>query len=52
VPPLRGLASRAPFFSDGSAATMNDVVTFYNNRFNMGLSPQDQRDLANFLNAL
>jgi cytochrome c peroxidase len=52
VPPLRGLASRAPFFSDGSAAAMSDVVTFYNNRFNMGLSSQDQRDLANFLNAL
>ena len=52
VAPLRGLASRAPYFSDGSAATLLDVVNFYNKRFSMGLSDQDKQDLVNFLNAL
>jgi cytochrome c peroxidase len=52
VPPLRGLASRAPYFSDGSAQTLLDVVNFYNTRFNIGLSNQDKQDLVNFLNAL
>jgi hypothetical protein len=52
VPQLRGLASQAPFFSDGSAATLSAVVTFYNNRFNIGLSAQDKTDLSNFLQAL
>jgi hypothetical protein len=49
---LRSLASRAPFFHNGSAPDMATVVNFYNVRFNMGLSAQDQTDLINFLNAL
>jgi hypothetical protein len=52
VPQLRGLAARAPFFSDGSAATVEDTVKFYDKRFNMGLTPADITDLANFLRAL
>jgi cytochrome c peroxidase len=52
VPQLRGLAARAPYFSDGSAATLLDVVDFYTNRFNIGLSSQDEDDLANFLRSL
>jgi cytochrome c peroxidase len=52
VPPLRGLASREPFFSNGSAATTLDVVSFYDRRFSIGLSAQEKQDLANFLNAL
>ncbi len=52
VPQLRGLASRAPYFHDGSAATLRDVVNFYNQRFSIGLSAQDTTDLVNFLNAL
>jgi cytochrome c peroxidase len=49
---LRGLAARAPYFSDGSAPTLNAVVNFYNNRFKIGLSAQDEQDLVNFLNTL
>ncbi len=52
VPQLRGLAARAPYFSDGSAATLLDVVTFYNNRFGIGLSDQDEEDLVAFLKSL
>lgn len=52
VPSLRGLAGRAPYFSSGQAAALSNVVGFYNGRFKMGLSTQDQQDLVNFLSAL
>jgi cytochrome c peroxidase len=52
VSTLRGLASRAPYFHDGSAATLMDVVNFYDRRFAIGLSEQEEIDLVNFLNAL
>jgi cytochrome c peroxidase len=52
VPGLRGLAARAPYFHNGSAANLSDVVKFYDSRFLMNLNPQQQIDLANFLNAL
>jgi cytochrome c peroxidase len=52
VPPLRALAAHAPYFSDGSASTLSAVVAFYNKRFGIGLTSQEQADLVNFLNAL
>lgn len=52
VPTLRGLAARAPYFHDGSAQTLTQVVTFYNKRFNLNLSAQEQADLTAFLQAL
>lgn len=52
VAPLRGLAARAPYFSDGSAATLRHVVDFYDARFAIGLSPQDKADLVHFLGSL
>jgi cytochrome c peroxidase len=51
-PILRGLAGRAPYFHNGSAATLADAVTFYNIRFNLNLSQQDQDDLVAFLKTL
>jgi cytochrome c peroxidase len=51
VSSLRGIGARPPFFHGGEAATMMDVVVFYNNRFNINLSQQDMTDLVNFLNA-
>lgn len=51
VSTLRGIGARAPFFHGGQAATMRDVVIFYNNRFSIGLSQQDIEDLVNYLNA-
>jgi cytochrome c peroxidase len=52
VPQLRGLAAHAPYFHDGSAATLQDVVNFYNKRFNINLTYQETQDLINFLNTL
>ncbi len=52
VPVLRGLAARAPYFHGGNAARLSDVVSFYNARFNIGLSTQEKQDLINFLNSL
>ena len=51
-PILRGLASRPPYFHNGSAATLNDVVDFYNKRFAIGLTPQEKNDLIAFLSTL
>jgi len=51
-PILRGLASRAPYFHNGSAATLDDAIEFYNTRFNIGLSSQEKSDLAAFLATL
>ena len=52
VPVLRGLASRAPYFHGGNAATLADVVKFYDQRFNIGFSDQQETDLIVFLNSL
>jgi cytochrome c peroxidase len=46
------LAGRAPYFHNGSAATLLDVVIFYNLRFNMGLNEAQKKDLAAFLQTL
>jgi cytochrome c peroxidase len=51
-PVLRGLASRAPYFHNGFAATLDAVVEFYETRFNIGLTPREKADLAAFLRAL
>jgi cytochrome c peroxidase len=51
-PILRGLAARAPYFHNGAAATLSEVVDFYNVRFQMNLTPQEKRDLVNFLQTL
>jgi cytochrome c peroxidase len=51
-PILRGLAARAPYFHNGSAATLLDVVKFYNSRFGIGLTDQQEKDLAAFLATL
>ena len=51
-PILRGLAARAPYFHNGSAATLLDVVDFYDTRFNVHMSAQQKSDLVAFLSAL
>lgn len=52
VPMLRGLAARAPYFHNGIAATLEDVVEFYDARFGIGLGDQDEADLVAFLATL
>jgi hypothetical protein len=49
---FRGLAARAPYFSNGSAATLAELVDFYDRRFNIRLTEQERHDLVNFLNVL
>jgi cytochrome c peroxidase len=52
VPILRGLAARAPYFHNGSAATLQQVVNFYNQRFQINLTASEQFELIAFLNSL
>ena len=51
-PILRGLAARAPYFHNGAGATLQEVAAFYNLRFQMGLTAQEQADLVAFLKSL
>lgn len=51
-PILRGLAARAPYFHNGSAATLLDVVNFYDQRFGIGFTDQQKHDLVAFLETL
>jgi hypothetical protein len=51
-PILRGLAGRAPYFHNGSAATLLQAVNFYNQRFSMNLTEGQKRQLVAFLNSL
>jgi cytochrome c peroxidase len=52
VPSLRGLARRPPYFHNGMADNLNDVVRFYNRRFGADFDGQDQADVVAFLAAL
>ncbi len=51
-PILRGLSARAPYFHNGSAQTLLDVVHFYENRFGFTLTQQQESDLVAFLGSL
>ena len=63
TPSLRNVALTAPYFHDGSAATLEDVVRFYIKGGNenpnrdwqlepVSLNETEQRDLVEFLKAL
>jgi cytochrome c peroxidase len=51
-PILHGLAARPPYFHNGFAPTLADVVKFYDTRFHIGFDAQAAADLAAFLAAL
>ncbi len=51
-PILRGLSARAPYFHNGSAQTLLDVVRFYETRFGFTLTSQQESDLVAFLGSL
>ena len=51
-PILRGLSARAPYFHNGAAQTLLDVVRFYETRFGVIFTPQEEADLVAFLSAL
>jgi hypothetical protein len=49
---FRGLAARAPYFSNGSAKNLMELVDYYDRRFDMRLTTQEKQDLVNFLRVL
>ena len=50
--PLRGLWQHPPYFHDGSAATLADVVTHYDKVRQLKLSAGQQADLVHYLKSL
>lgn len=49
---MRALSARAPYFSNGSAQTLRELVDFYDRRYNIGYSEQERQDLVTFLSTL
>jgi cytochrome c5 len=50
--PLRALGQHAPYFHDGSAATLLDLVNRYDSAKNLQLTPQQKADLVEYLKSL
>jgi cytochrome c5 len=50
--PLRGVWQRPPYFHDGSAATLDDVVEHYDTELTLALSAADKADLVQYLLSL
>ena len=50
--PLRGLARHAPYFHDGSAATLEAVVDHYVTALSLTLSPLQKANLVEYLKSL
>jgi len=50
--PLRGLWQHAPYFHDGSARTLDDVVDHYERVRHLQLSGRQRRDLVQYLRSL
>jgi cytochrome c peroxidase len=48
-PVLRDLNARSPYFHNGSAGSIEDLINFYNARFQIGLTDQQKADLALFI---
>ena len=52
LPTRRGLAARPPYVHNGSAATLDDAVSFYDGRFGIGFTAAKRADLLAFLRSL
>jgi mono/diheme cytochrome c family protein len=52
TPTLRGLAARAPYFHNGTAATLQEVVRHYERHLGFRFSYKERADLVAFLTAL
>jgi cytochrome c peroxidase len=50
--PLRGLWQHPPYFHDGSAKTLLDVVEHYDRARGLGLNDDQKRDLTEYLKML
>jgi cytochrome c peroxidase len=51
-PILRGLAARAPYFHNGAARNLTELIEFHNLQFQMNLTSQEKLELIAFLNSL
>ncbi len=49
---FRGLTARAPYFANGSAGDLTELVDFFDRRFKIGLTDNEKQDLVNFLSIL
>jgi hypothetical protein len=52
IPVIRGIAGRSPYFHNGGATEITNLINFYNARFNIGLTAPQMSDLAVFLESL
>ncbi|MGN6341423.1 MAG: hypothetical protein ACTHML_10690 [Ginsengibacter sp.] len=52
VTPLKGIWQHPPYFHDGSAKTLADVVARYNQERNLKLSDAEKADLTEYLKSL
>jgi len=52
VPQLRGVWAIAPYFHDGSAKTLKDVVNHYNQQFKLNLTESEKDNLVEYLKSL
>ena len=52
TPTLLGIAYTAPYFHDGSLETLADVVNWFNDTHNLGLTSQESADLTAYLEAV
>lgn len=50
--PLRGLAQHPPYFHDGSAATLQDVVAHYDRALGLQLTQRQHAELVEYLKSL
>jgi mono/diheme cytochrome c family protein len=50
--PLRALLAHPPYFHDGSAETLADVVDHYDTTLDLGLTDAQKGDLVEYLNSL
>jgi cytochrome c peroxidase len=50
--PLRGLRFRPPYFHDGSAATLAEVVNHYDRTRGLALTSKQKSDLVEYLKTL
>ena len=50
--PLRALWQHPPYFHDGSAATLQDVVAHYDRARDLRLSAEQQADVVEYLKSL
>jgi cytochrome c peroxidase len=50
--PLKGLWQHAPYFHNGSAATLDAVVDTYDSKKTLGLTADQKADLVQYLKSL